>query len=53
MIARIKLHYIGEEDPPVFVPENFVDEDDLIAILEENCRKAGELMAKEREENVH
>ena len=30
--------YIGEEDPPKYIPENFVDEDDLIAFLEANCR---------------
>jgi len=50
---RKKFHYIGEDDPPVFIPENFIDEEDLIAILESNCRKAGELMAQEREDNVH
>lgn len=53
MITRINLHYIREDDPPVFTPENFVNEDDLIAMLEENCRKAGELMAQERADNVH
>lgn len=38
MIEKKVLLYIGEEDPPEYIPENFVDEDDLIAFLESNCR---------------
>lgn len=38
MIIKKCYVYIGEEDPSRYIPENFVDEDDLIAFLEENCR---------------
>lgn len=30
--------YIGEDDPPDYCPENFVDQDDLVLFLERNCR---------------
>lgn len=39
MIAsRRVLVYIGEADPPDYCLENFVDEADLFALLELNCR---------------
>ncbi len=36
--------YIGEEEPPQYVPENFVDEAHLVELLEANCRKVGKTM---------
>ena len=44
MITKICLIYVGDEDPPNYCLENFVDETDLLALLEANCRRV---------ENVH
>ncbi len=40
MTSRTTLVYIGEEDPH-YCLENFVDEADLLALLEANCRRVG------------
>lgn len=42
-----RLVYIGDEDPPDYCLENFVNEADLLAMLEANCRKAGKVKAEE------
>jgi hypothetical protein len=41
MITKTTLVYIGPEDPPEYTPENFVDEDELMALLEDRIRGIG------------
>lgn len=36
-----KTHvYVGTDDPPDYCPENFVDQDDLVALLERRMKNA-------------
>lgn len=41
IVSKTCLVYIGETDPPDYCLENFVDEADLLAMLEANCRRVG------------
>lgn len=38
-MSKTCLVYIGGENPPDYCLENFVDEADLLAMLEANCRR--------------
>ena len=41
MSTKKRLVYVGKDNPPDYCLENFVDEADLLAMLELNCCRVG------------